>query len=121
MLAIPGLDGGFLYNRSADYGSVTWASFGSTPDTRRYNVRLYRINTHQVTIYSAGGLGKTEWAVLTIRELDVTFLHNRLSDFRCAGRTLLDLAPATRRYKECHCRINTHEIAINSGGGSWEG
>jgi len=118
MLAIPGLDGGFLYNRLADFGSVTWASFGSTPATHRYKVRLYRINTHEVTIYSAGGLGKAEGVVLAIPEPDVTFLHKRLSDLRSEGRTLLDSAPATRRYKERHCRINTHEIAINSGGGS---
>jgi len=121
MLAIPGLDGGFLYNRGADFGCVTWASFGSKPATRWYKVRLYRISTHEVTIYSAGGLGKAEGVVLAIPELDVTFLYNRLSDFRSEDRTLLDSAPATRRYNERHCRINTHEIAINSGWGSWEG
>ena len=94
---------------------------GSTPATFRYKVRLYRINTHEVTIYSAGSLGKAEVVVLAITELHITFLHNCLSDFRSEGRTLLDLAPATRLYKERHCRINTHEIAINPGGGLWEG
>jgi len=121
MLAIPGLNGGFLYNRRADFGSVTWASSGSTPATRRYKVRLYRINTHEVTIYSAGCLGKAEGVVLPIPELNVRFLHNRLSDSRSEDRMSLDPAPATRRYKERHCRINTHEIAIYSGGGSWAG
>jgi len=55
--------------------------------------------------------------VLAIPELDVRFLHNRVGDSRSEGRTSLDPAPATRRYKEHHCRINTHEIAIYSGGG----
>jgi len=96
MLAIPELDGGFLSNCRADFGSVTCASSGSTPATRRYKVRLYRINTHEVTIYSAGGLGNAGGVVLAIPELDVTFLHNRLSDFRSKDRTSLDSTPATR-------------------------
>jgi len=87
------------------------------PAIRRYKVRLYRINTHEVTIYSVGGLGKEEGVVLAIPGFDVRFLHNGLSDSRPEGRTLLDSAPATRRYKERHCRINTHEIVIYSGGG----
>ena len=36
MLAIPGLDGRFLLNRSTDFDSVTWTSRGATPATRRY-------------------------------------------------------------------------------------
>jgi len=72
-------------------------------------------------MYTAGGLGKGEGVVLAIPELDVTFLHNRIGDFRSEGRTLLDSAPATRWYKEPHCGMNTHEIAINSCGESWEG
>ena len=57
---------------------------------------------------------------LAIPELDVTSLHNRLSDFRSENRISLDSAPATRRYKGPHCPINPHEVAINSGRGSWE-
>jgi len=55
--------------------------------------------------------------VLAIPELDVRSLHNRSSDSRSEGRMPLDPAPATRRYKERHCHINTHEIAIYSAGG----
>jgi len=119
MQAIPGLDGRFLYNRLTDLESVTWTSLDSTPATRWYKGRLYRINTHEVIIYSAGGLGRAEGVVLAIPELDVRFLHNCLSDSRSEGRTSLDPAPATRLYKECHCHINTHEITNSSGGGSW--
>jgi len=121
MLASAELNGGFLYNRPAGFGSVTCVSSGSTPATRRYKVCLYRINTHAVTLYSAGGLGKAEGVVLAIPELNVTFLHNRLGDFRSEGRASLDSTPATRKYKEGHCWIDTHEIAINSGGRSREG
>jgi len=117
MLAIPELDGRFLHTWLADSRSKGTASLVSAPAIRRYKVRLYRINTHEVTIYSAGGLGKGEGVVLAIPELDVRFLHNRLSDSRSEDRTSLDPAPATRRYKEHHCHINTHEIAIYSGGG----
>jgi len=117
MLAIPDLDGRFLHTWLADSRSKGTASLLSAPAIRRYKVRLYRINTHEVRIYSAGGLGKGEGVVLAIPQLDVRFLHNRLSDSRSEGRTSLDPAPATRRYKEHHCHINTHEIAIYSGGG----
>jgi len=121
MLAIPGLDSGSRHNRLANSRSKGTVSLGLEPAIRRYKVRLYRINTCEVTICSAGGLGKAEGVVLVIPELDVRFPHNRLSDFRSEGRMALDSAPATRRYKERTCRINTHEIAIYSGGGSWEG
>jgi len=117
MLAIPDLDGGFLHTWLANSRSKGTASLGSAPAIRRYKVCLYRNNTHEVTIYSAGGLGKAEGVVLGIPDLDVRFLHNRVSDCRSEGRASLDPAPATRRYKERHCCINTHEIAIYSGGG----
>jgi len=117
MLAIPELDGRFLHTWLADSRSKGTASLGSAPAIRRYEVRLYRINTHEVTIYSAGGLGKAEGVVLAIPEPDVRFLHNRVSDSRSEDGTSLDPAPATCRYKERHCHINTHEIAIYSGGG----
>ena len=77
MLAIPEIDGRFLHNHGIDFESITWALLGSTLATRRYKVRLWRINTHEVTIYSAGGLGKAEGVVLAIPELDGRFLHNR--------------------------------------------
>jgi len=48
MLAIPGLDGRFLYNRWTDFESVTWTSLGSTPATRRDKGRRCRINTHEI-------------------------------------------------------------------------
>ena len=60
MLAIPELDGRFLHNHLVDFESVTWTSLGSTLATRRYKVRLWRINTHEVAIYSWGGAGKAE-------------------------------------------------------------
>jgi len=56
MLAIPEHDGRFLHNRSTDFESVTWTSLGPTPATRRYKVRPCRINTHEVAIYSGGGV-----------------------------------------------------------------
>jgi len=117
MLAILELDGRFLHNRLSDSRYEGRASLDPAPATRRNKVRLYRIDTHEVTIYSSGGLGKAEGEVLAIPELDVRFLHNHLSDSRSENTTSLDPAPATRRYKERHCRINTHEIAIYSGGG----
>jgi len=114
---IPELDSRFLHTWLADSRSKGTGWLVLAPAIRRYKVRLYRINTHEVTIYSAGGLGKAEGVVLAIPELDVRFLHNRLGDSRSEDRTSLDPAPATRRYKERHCRIDTHEIAIYSGGG----
>jgi len=48
MLAIPGLDGRFLHNRLTDFDSDTLMSLGSTPATRRYKVRLWRISIHGV-------------------------------------------------------------------------
>jgi len=116
MLAIAEPDGRFLHTWLADSSSKGTAALVSAPAIHRYKVRLYRINTHEVTIYSAGGLGKGEGVVLAIPERDVRLLHNRVSDSRSEGRTSLDPAPATRRYKEHHCHINTHEIAIYSGG-----
>jgi len=117
MLAIQELDGRFHQTWLADSRSKGTAWLVSAPAIRRYRVRLYRINTHEVTIYSARGLGKAEGVVLAIPELDVRFLNNRLGNYRSEDRTSLDPAPATRRYKEHQCRINTHEVAIYSGGG----
>jgi len=76
MLAIPGLDSGFLHNCLADSRSKEMASLGLAPAIGRYSVHLYRINTHEVTIYSAGSLGKAEGVVLVIPELNVRFLLN---------------------------------------------
>jgi len=56
MLAIPELDGRFLHNRFTDFGSVTWASLGSTPATRWYKVCLWRISIHGVRHPSESGL-----------------------------------------------------------------
>jgi len=117
MLAIPALDGRFLHTWLADSRSKSTASLGSAPAIRGYKVRLYRIKTHEVTIYPAGGLGKAEGVGLASPDVDVRFLHNRVSDSRSEGRTSLDPAPATRWDKERYCRINTHEIAIYSQGG----
>jgi len=60
MLEIPELDGRFLHNQLADCVSVSWTSLGSTPATRRYKGRRYRINTYEIAIYSGGGFGKAE-------------------------------------------------------------
>ena len=117
MRAIPEPNGRFLHPWWPDCRSNGMPSLVSAPAIRRYKVRLYRINTQEVTIYSAGGLGKAEGVVLAIPELKVRFLHNRLSDSRSECRTSLDPAPAIRRNKERHAHINTHEIAIYSGGG----
>jgi len=48
MLAIPGLDSGFLHTGLPNSRSKTTASLGSTPATRRYKVRLWRISIHGV-------------------------------------------------------------------------
>jgi len=48
MLAIPELDSRFLHNRWANSRSKGTVSLGSTPATRRYKVRLWRISIHGV-------------------------------------------------------------------------
>jgi len=45
--------------------------------------------------------------------------YNYRSDPESDTGRLLGLTPASRRYKVRPCRINTHEIAIYSGGGVW--
>ena len=59
--------------------------------------------------------------MLGIRGLHGRFLNNRLTDLSSGEATALGSALATRRYKERPGRINTHEVSIYSGGGSWEG
>jgi len=56
VLGIPGLDGRSLDNRLTDFDSVTLMSLGSTPATRRYEVRLWRISIHGVHHSSESGL-----------------------------------------------------------------
>jgi len=79
MLAIPELDGRFLHNCSTDLGSVTWTLLGSTPATRWYKVRLWRINTHEIGIYSGGGSWEGKEGMLPIPGLNGRFLHNHLT------------------------------------------
>jgi len=117
MLAILELDGRFLHTWLADSRSKGTASLGSAPAIRRYKVRLYRINTHEVTIYSAGGLEKAEGVVLAIPELDVRFLHNRSTDFESVTWASLGSTPATRRYKVRLLRISIHGVRHPSESG----
>jgi hypothetical protein len=80
MLAIPGLDGRFLYNRLTDFDSVTWTSLGATPATRRYKVRLWRISIHGVRHPSESGL------------LSLTIL-NSMADSSTTAESILILSP----------------------------
>jgi len=52
---------------------------------------------------------------LAIPELDVRFHHNRLTDSGSGCRRVLDLTPATQRYKGHLCGIKTYEIAVFCG------
>jgi len=56
MLAIPEVDGVFLHNHTADFGSVTWTLLGPTPATRWYRVRPWRTRIHRVRPASDSGL-----------------------------------------------------------------
>jgi len=53
---IPGLDGRFLHNRLTDFESFNWASLGLRPATRWYRVYFCGINTHEIDVYSGGGV-----------------------------------------------------------------
>jgi len=46
--------------------------------------------------------------MLAIPGLDDRFLHNRSADLGSVTWTSLGPTPASRRYKVCPCRINTH-------------
>jgi len=56
MLAIPELDGRFLHTWLTDSRSKGTAPLGSTPATRWYKVRLWRISIHGVRHPSESGL-----------------------------------------------------------------
>jgi len=79
MLAIPGLNGESLRSQSTDLESVTWASLGSTPATRRDKVRLWRISIHGVRHPSESGL------------LSLTIL-NSMADSSTTAQPILNLS-----------------------------
>jgi len=56
MLAIPGLHARFLHNHLTDSSSEDATSLGSAPATRQHEERPGRINTHEIAIYSGGGV-----------------------------------------------------------------
>ena len=83
MLAIPGLDGRFLHNRLTDFDSVTWTSLGTTPATRRYKVRLWRISIHRDRHPSESG------------PLSLLIL-NSMADSSTTGESILNPSPGRR-------------------------
>ena len=97
VLALLEFDGRFLHNHCSDPQSDCWRLLGSTPATRRYEVRLCRINTQEIAYPCKSGLYNA--GTLAIPELDGKSLHNYCSDpgSDCTG--LLGLTPAMRRYK----------------------
>jgi len=50
------LDGRLLHNHLTDSNSVCWTLLGSTPATRRYEVRLCGIKTQEIALLSGGGV-----------------------------------------------------------------
>jgi len=54
--------------------------------------------------------------ILAITGLNGRFLYNCHTDIESVNWILLGLTPATPQYKERPWRIDTHEIAIHSGG-----
>jgi len=96
----PELDGRFLHDRSADFGSVTWPSLGSTPATRRYRVRLWRIGIHGVRHPSKSGL------------LSLTIL-NSMAVSSTTALPILNLSPRSH-WAQCqlHAGIGYIPIAL---------
>jgi len=117
ILAIPGLDGGFLHDQYADFESVTWTSLGSTPATRRYKGRCCRINTHEVAIYSGGGFGKAERGFWRSQD--------SMADSSTTASPIMDLSPgrhwARRQLHGCIRDVTVASIPMKSlhslGGG----
>jgi len=113
VLAIPGLDGGFLPNRRADSGCDCRRLLGPTPATQRYKVRLYRIETEEIAVFCGGGIRSQAGDIL----LDGGLLHNRWTDLDPVCGRLLGSMPAIQRYKVRLCRMGTQEFAVFCGGG----
>jgi len=108
VLAIPELDGRLLHNRCRDVDSVCGRLLGLMPAIQRYKVRLYRINTQEITqsceicLYNIG--------TLAIAVLDCRFLHNYRSDTESDCRGLLGPIPATQQYRIHPPMIFIHEV-----------
>ena len=98
------LNGRLLHNCYTDSNSLHCSLSGSTPATRRYEVRPYAVNTHGVTGWRSP-------------ELNGRLLHNRWPNSNSVLWRLLGSTPATRRYKVRLCRTKTHAIAVLWGGG----
>jgi len=94
---------------------------GSTPATRWYRLRLWRINTHEIDIYSEGGPGKAKRGCWQSQ--------NSMADSSTTALPILDLSLGrrwARRQPHAGIRyVSGASILMKSlstlGGGSWEG
>jgi len=86
---------------------------GSTPATRRYKVRPYRIKAQDIAVFCGGGL--MYYARETL--LDGRLLHHRSTDRDSVCGRLLGSTPATPRYKVRPYRIKAQDIAVFCGRG----
>ena len=106
-LAIPELDGRFLYNHCSDPGFDCGRLLGSTPAMQWYKVRPCCIKTHEIAVFCAGCIRYQAGDIL----IDGRYLNNRSPGFDDLCGRLLGSTLASQRYRVRLCRIKTQEIA----------
>ena len=75
-------------------------------------VRVCRIKTYEIAVFCGGGVNVNPGGIL----LDGRFLHNHFTESSSDCGRLLGLISALQRYKVRLSRIQTQEVAVQSGG-----